>query len=547
MTNAELYFLRLERILAINQALVASHPLDEILHQVVNVATELVDCETVGILLFDETENSLRFVASTLHKDRLFSFPVPINASLAGAAFSSGQPVIVQDAPSDPRFNPKISELIDMPTRSILAVPLEFQNVKIGVLEAKNKFEPQQFDENDARVLTLLASQAAIAIENATQVERYKQLAQSEQDQHKITDALRLASAAISSTLDYDQVIDRILEQVGLVIPNDTSNIMMIEENDIARVFRGQGYEQYGTADTLNDTILDMKTVIGLQRMCETHQPVVIPNVQQDPTWVYSRPEHYWIRSYVGAPIIIREQVVGFLNVNSAIPNLYNEKYRERLQAFANHAATALENARLYRQAQEEIAERIKIEDELRRHRDHLEELIKERTAEIHRLAITDPLTELHNRRHLMDLGKKALCHSVRHRRAFSVMMLDIDHFKKINDTYGHAVGDIALRAFSNQLRQNLRAADLLGRYGGEEFVVMMPETDMQAALQMADRLINGIRNLRIPTGKDEFGFTTSIGVASWQPGENLEALISRADEAMYAAKQSGRDRVISL
>jgi GAF domain-containing protein len=409
MNTLEIQLRRMERILSISHELVANRSLDEILHQIVQVAADLVNCETVGILLSDEQPNALRFVAATLYQDRLFDIPVPIDASIAGVAYVNDEPIIVQDVLSDPRYYPKVAELLNYPAHSLLAVPLKFHDRKIGVLEAENKKNDQQFDETDAQVLTALATQATIAIENARQVERYKQLAEAEQNQRQMAEALRLASATIASTLDYDLVIDRILEQVSQVIPSDTCNVMMIEAKNIARVFRGRGYHEFGTAETLNATMLNLDDALGLRRMRETQQPIVVPDVTQDPTWVYSRPEHRWIQSYVGAPIIIRDTVVGFLNANSATPNLYTETYAERLQAFAHHAATAIENARLYRQAQEEIAERIKVEEELRHHRDHLEELVKERTAEVHRLAITDSLTDSFNRRHLIILGNQAV------------------------------------------------------------------------------------------------------------------------------------------
>jgi diguanylate cyclase (GGDEF)-like protein len=546
MNTLETQLRHMERILAISQELVSNRSLDEILHQIVQVAAELVECETVGILLSEEHPNTLRFIAATLYQDHLFDIPVPIDASIAGVAYASDEPIIVHDVKSDPRYYPQVAKLLNYPAHSLLAVPLKFHNRKIGVLEAENKKNNQQFDETDVQILTVLATQATIAIENTRQVERYKQLAQAEQNQRQMADALRLATAALTSTLDYDLVIDRILEQVSQVIPSDTCNVMMIEAQNIARVSRGRGYAEMSTADTLATTTLNVDDVLGLYRMRETRQPIVVPNVTQDPTWVYSRAEHQWIQSYIGAPIIVRAQVIGFLNAMSATPNLYNAMHAERLQAFAHHAATAIENARLYRQAQDEIAERIKVEEELRRHRDHLEELVQERTAQVHRLAITDSLTDLYNRRQLMILGNQAVEQAQRYHHPLAAMMIDIDHFKRINDSYGHAVGDAALRELADQLRQHSRAADILGRYGGEEFVVLMPETSLATAHQIAERLLDHIRRMRISTTTIQISLTASIGVAQldWTHPQSLDALIANADRAMYTAKQAGRDRV---
>ncbi len=548
MNPLETRLQHLERILAISHELVSNRSLADILQQIIHAATALTDCETASILLVDESTSVLRFIAATLHQDRLIQFPVPIENSIAGAAFASAQPILTNTPQTDARYYSPIAEMLNYPARSLLAVPLKFQDRQIGVLEAENKKEGREFDAGDAQALTALAVQAAIAIENARQVVQYKQLAQSEQSQHQWADALRQASAALNSTLDYDQVIDRILEQVGQVILSDTSNVMMIEAGDIARVFRGRGYDRFGTADTLTATTLNIAAADSLQTMRATRQPLIIPDVTQDPTWIHTRPEHAWIRSYIGAPILIADQVVGFLNVNNARLNAYDRTDAERLQTFACHAAIAIENARLYQQAQQEIAERIKAEAELRRHRDHLEEIVKERTAELQRLAITDPLTGVFNRRHLFILGEQALEQARRYHHSLAALLIDLDHFKQINDQYGHASGDQALKKSAECLQQNLRAADILGRYGGEEFVVLMPETDLATARQAAARLCEGIRALRIETERGPLHFTASIGVVAMDHTRDatIDTLIQRADRAMYTAKQAGRNRVFS-
>jgi signal transduction histidine kinase len=117
--------------------------------------------------------------------------------------------------------------------------------------------------------------------------------------------------------------------------------------------------------------------------MQQTGQPLVIPYVEEYEDWVYSRPEHSWIKSYIGVPIRVWDRVAGFLNLNSATPGFFGQDDAERLQVFADHAAIAIENARLYYQAQQELAERMRAERELQRHRDHLEELVEARTAEL--------------------------------------------------------------------------------------------------------------------------------------------------------------------
>lgn len=383
MSDLETRLRHMERVLVISRELVANPSLNDLLHQIVQAATELAACESAGILLLDETADMLRFVAATQHRDRLFAIPVPIDGSIAGAAFRSNRPVLVHDVENDPRYYPKVAELLGYPAYSLLAVPLTFRKRKIGVLEVENKKKNRRFDEADVQLMRVLAAQAASAIENARLFEQQIQLVSAEKYQRQMAEALRQASAALASTLDYDQVIDQILAQISKVIPGDASNVMILEEDNIARVFRGRGYTKYGTADSLHTITLNISEVAGFQQMLASQRPLAIPDVTEDPTWVYSRPEHRWIRSYVGVPIVVREAVTGFLNVMSATANMYDQTHAAQLQIFAYHAATAIENAQLYRQAQEEIAERIKVEEELRRHRDDLETLVQEQTAEI--------------------------------------------------------------------------------------------------------------------------------------------------------------------
>jgi GAF domain-containing protein len=147
----------MERLLSISHKLTSSLSLEAILHRIVLDAAELLECESVGILLLDEAAQNLRFVAATLFHDQLLDIPVPIHGSIAGAAFSSGQPTLVPDVSQDPRYYSVVGKLIGLPARSLLAVPLQFREHKIGVLEAENKTNQKQFDALDIETLTALA------------------------------------------------------------------------------------------------------------------------------------------------------------------------------------------------------------------------------------------------------------------------------------------------------------------------------------------------------------------------------------------------------
>jgi diguanylate cyclase (GGDEF)-like protein len=122
--------------------------------------------------------------------------------------------------------------------------------------------------------------------------------------------------------------------------------------------------------------------------------------------------------------------------------------------------------------------------------------------------------------------------------------MLDIDHFKKINDTYGHTIGDEVLRTLGSELREHIRYPDTIGRYGGEEFLIVLPHSTLKAASEQAERLCRYVRSLRIKAGEQEIAITVSIGVAQYKiQKEDWQALLNRADTALYRAKNSGRDQ----
>ncbi len=164
-------------------------------------------------------------------------------------------------------------------------------------------------------------------------------------------------------------------------------------------------------------------------------------------------------------------------------------------------------------------------------------------------LAATDPLTGLNNRRYLSNHLSRQISRAKETRKACSVLMVDVDHFKRINDTHGHQAGDEVLKGISERLRFNIRGIDLACRYGGEEFVIVMPEADMPTAEKVAERLRESIadRPFELGPGRGQLLVTASLGVASLEPGDtDSEALIARADKALYAAKAAGRNRVVS-
>ncbi len=355
----------------------------------------------------------------------------------------------------------------------------------------------------------------------AIDITERKRIEQAEGEQRAMAEALRDTAAALNSTLQYDEVLDRILENVGRVVSHDADAMGLLllgPDRQFARLTRYRsrqaplyslGVEEiaYKVADTRN-----------LREVLATGAPVIIADTSTDNGWI-STPWSKWIRTNLIVPIAVKGEIIGFLSLDSAKPHAFNTSDAERLSAFVNQAAIAIENARLY--------------------------------TEIHELAITDPLTGLINRRGLFQIGEREVERASRFQHPLSAVMFDIDHFKRVNDTYGHSVGDQVLRALADCCHSQIRKVDILARYGGEEFILLLPETNLESAIQTAERLRRSIEQIGVETAANpgavvtKVQVTVSLGVVGFTAKTpNLASLITQADLTLYSAKQAGRNRV---
>ena len=172
---------------------------------------------------------------------------------------------------------------------------------------------------------------------------------------------------------------------------------------------------------------------------------------------------------------------------------------------------------------------------------------LKAANAELTRLATTDFLTGVWNRRRFMELGEAEVARVRRSGRSFGMAMMDVDHFKSVNDTHGHDAGDNVLRALAEACVDRLRNVDIVGRMGGEEFALILPETDPQGAMLTVERLREYLSELAIPIDSGTLTVTVSIGVTTVRdPSDTIEGALKRADEALYKAKGSGRNRTVA-
>jgi diguanylate cyclase (GGDEF)-like protein len=243
---------------------------------------------------------------------------------------------------------------------------------------------------------------------------------------------------------------------------------------------------------------------------------VVVEDIQTHKYWrAYTElAQKAELRSCWSEPILSsRKKVLGTFAIYHAEPLGPKSEDFERITFAANLAAVAIENRQVHN--------------------------------ELERQAHSDYLTGLYNRRRFLEIAEKELARTIRYHSNLSILMLDVDHFKLVNDTYGHKVGDLVLQRLSAVCRATLRDVDIIGRIGGEEFAVLLPETGCEQAMEAAERLRDAIATAKVALNDGlPLHFTVSLGVATFtESGTNIDMLLNQADQALYQAKNTGRNR----
>jgi len=271
---------------------------------------------------------------------------------------------------------------------------------------------------------------------------------------------------------------------------------------------------------------LDLEKYPEIRNALSSRKPVIIKDAQKDPLMkeVKEVITPLGIRSILVIPIFFREEIIGTMLLRTSRANhAFTKREIQLCVALANASSHALYNAFLFQK--------------LYREKEKLE-----------KLAITDYLTGIYNIRYFYSRLEEEFSRAERYQMPLSCIMLDIDHFKKINDSYGHRIGDFILREFAQIVKRYTRKSDLLARYGGEEFILLLPQTSLKGALIEARRLQKVVREIRFRQLKEGQGITVSFGISCF-PDKGVKKsddLINFADKALYKAKEKGRDLIIS-
>ncbi|WP_416397373.1 diguanylate cyclase [Allohahella sp. A8] len=349
------------------------------------------------------------------------------------------------------------------------------------------------------------------------------------------------ASQAISGEIQLESLLQKmmtlVIENAGaqrgyLLLANENETTGVCEWTIEAEAVMGEMVAVQLSRPIDFSTDQSLPTTI-LQYVARTREPVILgERIQRsrfsgDPYLQQAQPA-----SVLCAPILSRSTILGMIYLeNSLTRNAFTPEHMQTIQFLAAQTAISLENASLYSNLEARVEQRTRE--------------LNEANAKLTYIATTDSLTQAYSRHHFLELATQELHRTLRFNRPLVIMMIDIDHFKRINDTYGHAVGDKALLMVASIIRQGLRDLDIFGRLGGEEFAVLAPETTLEEGLQLAERIRALVEKTAIESPPHSFHLTISIGLsAALGPNATIVSLLQQADKGLYKAKRKSRNRV---
>jgi len=396
--------------------------------------------------------------------------------------------------------------------RSIMVAPLVVNSRVIGVIYLDSRAVKGIFTADDVGILGAIVNQIALSMETAraAQLELAVHAAERQRD---LAQLLHGAMTDLGASLDPDEVVRRLISSVVRVLPIDTA-VVLRSEPDGKLVATGSG-------DPLDGTLVDPDadaTLAGLLASTSTlrgSRPGQPGGVAADPPRSTTAPAILGeeIDHWMSIPLTIRGERRGLLLAGSAAGRPYSDAEAEIATAMAGQGIVALENALLFRKVEE--------------------------------LATRDGLTGLMNRRYFFDIAERFVSAQRRDQTPLAALMIDIDHFKRVNDTFGHAAGDEVIREVARRLSDRLRAHDLICRYGGEEFAILLHNITGDHAATVAEALRTAVTREPVRVDGRDLPVTVSVGLAVPADREmDVHALLSRADDALYAAKRGGRNRV---
>ncbi len=471
------------------------HEKERIIEQTLKAVVKMAHCDSSSLFLLTDNPKSLAYDYKhgeskiTTHKST-----AGLNSGISDKILKDGEVIVIKDTNEILELNPKMKE---KQLKSFAAFPIIIGNNVEGILYINyiNSRIPENFDEYSVSWMKLFSTIVASAIFDAR---LYYRLDKALKDL-KISFEI---SRSLLSVFDLEELVDKIFEEITNRFGYELIALFIRDEKD--------GYI------TMNYTLEALKNFIGLKfkvggkgivgKVAGTGEPYYAPDVSSDEFYSAALKD---VKSEFAIPLKIGDRVIGVLDIESFKLDDFSEDTRNLLLSMGVHIAIAFGKARLY-----------------------------EKTK---RLSGEDPLTGILNRRRLAEAINREIERSKRHGTKFSLLFLDLDNFKEFNDRYGHSQGDKILIGYSNIIKKLFRKGDIFGRYGGDEFLALLYQTDVAHAEEVAKRMLNKVTN-----DDSVLGLAFSIGISGFpENGYFFKELVDAADRACYKAKEKGGSRIV--
>jgi diguanylate cyclase (GGDEF)-like protein len=387
---------------------------------------------------------------------------------------------------------------LDIFGKTFIAIPLLAKNQHFGIVILAND-EEHFFSPLEINISQQAGPQITLAIIKIRSLDEAQQISKDLRD-------LRETIVDISSELEFRKLMDTILERAVNLLNAEGGEFYIYDEDS----------EELETVTSLNldKDYRGMRIKIGQGAAGKAIQLKKIINLKDYSAWnnrinAYDKSK---IKASISTPLIVGDRILGCIGVfNYTSGILFRQNEQHLLSIFAQHASIAIDNAMLFQKIQE--------------------------------MARVDVVTGLLNRRALFEIGEYEVARSIRLDRPIAMAMIDLDNYKEVNDQYSHIVGDKVLKEVARIFRENVRNIDIIGRYGGDECIIIMPETDVDNAILAIERIRNVLESTPIKVEDHEFHITACFGISSYNHNPpSLGSIIEEADSAMYAAKMAGRN-----
>ena len=469
--------------------MLSTFDLDEVLHRILGIARSYFDLRNVAILLLDKETRQLSVRSQVGWDTGADGISLGVQQGITGAAVTGKQPVYVPDVRRDPRYICSTQS-----TRSELAIPLIVREEVVGVLDCQSD-QLEYFERETIELLTLFSTQAAIALENA-------RLYSLERERARQLEAINQIAQQSTAVLDVDELLNQTCAVIQRAFRVAHVCIFLREDADLVlRAHDGNLSPRFDVNVRFPIHYEPWCRVISSGRVLETNL-----GGDGDPKAIFDGSH-----SRLSIPLVSFGQALGVLTLHSCERNGFREIEVRSLESVADICANSIQNA-------------------------HYVERVKQ-------LAYLDGLTGIFNRRYFELRITEEIERARRYGTGMAIMMADIDDFKRLNDDFGHCVGDEVLRQISSIFQEQLRKVDVVCRYGGEEFAVLLPHAKAPEAVMIAEKLRCLVEQRRFPGVKR--GVTISAGIAAFgSHGETRDEVLQAADRALYRAKQAGRNRV---